>query len=201
MRVPLLAMGAISTNSWFWSAVFHARDTKFTESADYFFATMQIMVITCASWYRMARGRLSSSVQLSLGLSVLMFYLYYVYSMTFQLFDYGWHMKINGFFVAVHYVSWLAWGLTWGKGRAYKWKSITFLTLVLAAASCEVFDFPPKWGLVDAHATWHILTAPMIPLWYSFWVDDASFETVREGKEDEGGSPLVRMGKFWNENG
>lgn len=78
--------------------------------------------------------------------------------------------------VAAHFVSWIVWSLSLGKKRAYRWMAIAFLAMVLLAASCEIFDFPPLWGLVDAHATWHCLTAPMLPLWYKFWIEDTAWE-------------------------
>lgn len=81
--------------------------------------------------------------------------------------------------VGAHFISWIIWSLSLGKKRTYKWQAIGFLAMVLLAASCEVFDFPPVWGLIDAHATWHCLTAPMLPLWYQFWIEDTAFEMQR----------------------
>jgi post-GPI attachment to proteins factor 3 len=31
-----VAFGFVSLNTWFWSAIFHSRDSKFTEKMDYF---------------------------------------------------------------------------------------------------------------------------------------------------------------------
>jgi hypothetical protein len=53
---------------------------------------------------------------------------------------------------------------------------VGFLTLVLLAAACEVFDFPPYRGIWDAHSVWHSLTVPMIPVWYFFWIEDCKWE-------------------------
>ena len=190
MYHPMILFSLVAINSWFWSAVFHARDTEFTESADYFFATSQLMYSFWLAAYRISGDEEEGSMKRlsgtwGLGLLTIGFYVYYLWSMKYVLFDYGWHMKINGVLVASHFAVWLVWCLTRGKNRKYSWKSITFLGLVLAAATCEVFDFPPVWGILDAHAAWHLMTAPMLPLWYGFWADDAEFEGRKRGKGKE----------------
>ena len=42
----------------------------------------------------------------------------------------------------------------------------------------EVFDFPPLYTLVDAHALWHAVTIPLIYLWWLFVCDDAKLRTA-----------------------
>ena len=46
------------------------------------------------------------------------------------------------------------------------------LGMPLAAAIFELRDFPPVFGLLDAHACWHISTALLTPLWWLFVVED-----------------------------
>lgn len=41
-----------------------------------------------------------------------------------------------------------------------------------AAALLEIFDFPPLFGLLDAHAIWHGLTPPLIYLYYDIAKED-----------------------------
>jgi hypothetical protein len=41
----------------------------------------------------------------------------------------------------------------------------------------EIYDFPPLWGILDAHAIWHATTVPITYLWWSFIKDDATFRT------------------------
>ena len=55
MRIPLYVHSAVAMNSWLWSTIFHARDIPFTEAADYFFATMQLMFSMWMAIYRMSR--------------------------------------------------------------------------------------------------------------------------------------------------
>lgn len=44
---------------------------------------------------------------------------------------------------------------------------------ILLAMLLEVLDFPPWFGVIDAHAVWHGVTPPLIYLWWSFIRDDA----------------------------
>lgn len=41
----------------------------------------------------------------------------------------------------------------------------------------EIFDFPPFWGVFDAHALWHACTVPITILWWTFIKEDASWRT------------------------
>lgn len=41
----------------------------------------------------------------------------------------------------------------------------------------EIYDFPPIYGLFDAHSIWHACTVPLTYLWWSFIRDDAVIET------------------------
>ncbi|KAG5463414.1 MAG: Per1-like-domain-containing protein [Olpidium bornovanus] len=45
------------------------------------------------------------------------------------------------------------------------------------AMSLEIFDFPPLYGALDAHALWHAASIPVIPYWYRFLVRDARWES------------------------
>ena len=73
-----------------------------------------------------------------------------------------------------------------GRSRPHRFYAVGFLTLILLAAICEVFDFQPIWGIMDAHATWHTLTAPMVPVWYRFWTKDCEYERAKGRGRKEG---------------
>jgi hypothetical protein len=49
---------------------------------------------------------------------------------------------------------------------------LMFVLSVNMAALFEVLDFPPFFGLVDAHSLWHALTVPLTPVWYRFICED-----------------------------
>jgi hypothetical protein len=37
---------------------------------------------------------------------------------------------------------------------------------IILAMSLELFDFPPWWGMLDAHALWHLGTVGPTIWWY-----------------------------------
>ncbi len=47
------------------------------------------------------------------------------------------------------------------------------VALTTAATTLEVFDFAPWARVLDAHALWHLATAPLAVLWYDFLLTDA----------------------------
>jgi hypothetical protein len=49
----------------------------------------------------------------------------------------------------------------------------------------EIFDFPPVWGIFDAHSIWHAATLPITYLWWSFIKDDAIIRTTILAKKSE----------------
>jgi len=61
-------------------------------------------------------------------------------------------------------------------------KAFIFVVLTTAATALELFDFPP-WALtIDAHALWHLVTAPIAYFWYNFLVEDSLDLSWREYK-------------------
>jgi len=61
-------------------------------------------------------------------------------------------------------------------------KAIVFVALTTAAISLELFDFPPWARIIDAHALWHLSTAPIALRWYDFLVEDSLDPSWREQK-------------------
>lgn len=70
---------------------------------------------------------------------------------------------------------WAVWaGLTRHPARWKLWVVVVGGGLALLL---EIYDFPPYWEYVDAHALWHASTIPLSYLWWSFIKDDADFRT------------------------
>jgi hypothetical protein len=55
----------------------------------------------------------------------------------------------------------------------HAYKAAIFVALTIAATSLELLDFPPWQRTIDAHSLWHLSTAPIIPYWYSFLIEDS----------------------------
>jgi len=61
-------------------------------------------------------------------------------------------------------------------------------TLCLAGTA-EVWDFPPAWGLLDAHALWHCVTPGCVWLWYRFVEADCVMWGGAGGDTNPGDEP------------
>ncbi|KAJ3298942.1 Post-GPI attachment to proteins factor 3 [Rhizoclosmatium sp. JEL0117] len=178
MTNALLAM-----SGWFWSSIFHARDTSFTEKMDYFSA---ILMITFNAYMSLVKTfNLSNpnnrGYRALLRLLLISFYVIHVSKLTFWPFDYGYNM-IAGITVGmISNLSWIYWCTTNRANRGYWWKMVLFVVLLMSAMLLEVLDFPPYLWILDAHALWHAATVPLVYLYYSFFVDDLHYEVTNTG--------------------
>lgn len=85
-------------------------------------------------------------------------------------------MKVCVAMGLVQILLWVFWaGVTHHPSR---WKLWVVMIGGGLAALLEIYDFPPYWGFVDAHALWHATTIPLSFLWWSFIRDDSEFRTA-----------------------
>lgn len=149
--------------AWAASGLFHTRDVRTTEAADYMladafilwgFLTTAIRVTGLQRWTQWVPLILAGGAA----------YTWHWHRMLTQLFDYGFNVLLC---IVLGALQSLVWGVWVGKvhhvARHRMW---LFLGLINAATALEVFDFAPWWDLVDAHALWHAAT---VPLSYVFW--------------------------------
>lgn len=54
--------------------------------------------------------------------------------------------------------------------RSNAWYCMGIQLWLACATMLEIFDFPPYFGLFDAHCVWHGATIPLGYLWYRFWL-------------------------------
>jgi hypothetical protein len=54
---------------------------------------------------------------------------------------------------------------------------------IQAALLLELFDFPPIWGIFDAHSLWHATTAPLAKTLWDFHIEDALFEISNKAEK------------------
>ncbi|KAL4437289.1 hypothetical protein ABPG75_004428 [Micractinium tetrahymenae] len=157
----------LSINAWLWSAVFHGRDTRFTERFDYFSAALLIFFNLFLSIVRVCR--LCSPAALAvLAAPLLLFLASHFRFMLFVLFDYGYHVKVCIAASAAQSLLWLLWALAARPRPPGRRPLLSFILLVNACMALEVLDFPPVLATLDAHSLWHAATAPLIYLFYHF---------------------------------
>jgi len=208
MKHYYLVWALVSINAWVWSSVFHTRDLPLTEKLDYFSAALAILyalyftVIRLFHLYSpLPRSRLTTSnpkTETNLirrtwaSLCVILYIGHVAYLSLLPRFDYTYNMAFNLTIGILHNVLWLVYALPGhfirrfpsGKSSLHRPPFVSragvFVVLTTAATSLELFDFPPWGRIIDAHALWHLSTAPIALYWYDFLVDDALDSTWRE---------------------
>ncbi|MDP2434545.1 MAG: post-GPI attachment to proteins factor 3 [archaeon] len=169
---------AMGLNAWFWSAVFHSRDTAFTEKMDYFSA---YLLIVWGLWVAIVRtldvrGVRSQALVLA---ALLAWYGCHVGYLSIVRFDYGYNMQVNVATAVLASVFWLAW-LSLHRERPYARLYLCAILGVYPMSLLELLDFSPVLGLVDAHALWHLSTVPFCFLTYAAVKADLSFPEESE---------------------
>ncbi|XP_077282963.1 per1-like protein PGAP3 [Arctopsyche grandis] len=164
----------VCVNAWFWSIVFHTRDTYFTEFMDYACAFSMVVIVFYCFGMRVLYGKpkLWGVMFSCLCASYYINHVVYLYS---EKIDYGYNMVANvsaGFLGGLGWFIWCSVQL-W-RGRLYVWRCLAFVVLTAASMLLELSDFPPLFHFWDAHALWHVSTAPLPFLFYRFIIDDCS---------------------------
>lgn len=66
---------------------------------------------------------------------------------------------LNGF-------GWVAWSMPRLKSRPYVQWCIYTVVFAMMSMLLELWDFPPLFWALDAHALWHCVTSPLPFMWY-----------------------------------
>ncbi|CAK7291144.1 post-GPI attachment to proteins factor 3 isoform X2 [Canis lupus baileyi] len=166
--------GKVSLNAWFWSTVFHTKDTDLTEKMDYFCASTVILhsiYLCCVRTVGLQHPAVASAFRalLLLMLTAHVSYLSLVH------FDYGYNLAANVAIGLVNVVWWLAWCLRNLRRLPHVRKCMVVVLLLQGLSLLELLDFPPFFWVLDAHAIWHISTIPVHVLFFSFLEDDSLY--------------------------
>ena len=256
----------VSVNGWVWSAVFHARDTKWTEYMDYASANAMFFYALFASVVRVGAGgegeggggsgrgraawRRYVFIVLVAAVTLTLLVLHVRRATGGMRYDYDFNMRVMIISATCHWVILLTWAYAyrpwWWKTKANKAAKVSkakrtegigeeegasearcgaapaaaaveeansfpytnspytlyetpgrrrahpgrhVLALCCAtyhvAALAEVLDFPPLWGLLDAHGLWHCATPVCIWLWYKFVKADLSLTMKTKRRKTE----------------
>ncbi|CAG5011191.1 unnamed protein product [Parnassius apollo] len=183
-RTPIVLFwhffAAVCMNAWIWSIIFHTRDNPFTEFMDYACALSMVMILFVAAIVRVFHKR-RKTVAVILVLSVL-YYVEHVRYLYSESVDYDYNMVVNIFFGVAGCGVWALWaGAQVAAGRSYAWRALAFVAGSGAALALELLDFPPHLHAWDAHALWHLATAPLVPLFYRFVIDDLKYTQKAQG--------------------
>ncbi|XP_077315845.1 GPI-specific phospholipase A2-like PGAP3 [Lithobates pipiens] len=169
-----LTFAMVSINAWFWSTIFHTRDTAITEKMDYFCASAVILHSIYLCCMR-TLGLRYPSFATAFGAVLVVLFACHVSYLTLGRFDYSYNMLANASFGMINLGWWLAWCLKRRSHQPYLWKCVLVVVLLQSLALLELLDFPPVCWVLDAHALWHFSTIPLNVLFYSFLKDDSLY--------------------------
>ena len=172
--------------------MFHARDVLLTERLDYFCASLGIVTSFVLQLIRALHIRriLPRLVLLSTALSLYLLHICYLH---FVHFDYGWNMLVS-LITGLLYSSFTC-AVAVYERRPYMRTILGCHLYLWTVALFEVFDFPPLWGLLDAHAVWHGATMWVGVAFWRVMIEDAQWEVEREkGRGDSRGYSRLKEG-------
>ncbi|KAF3921306.1 hypothetical protein ABW21_db0208241 [Orbilia brochopaga] len=166
--------------AWFFSAVFHTRDSIPTERLDYFGAGALVLFnlfyapIVIFRPFRSSRSPLSGSERKFApwvyvwGAVCITAYAGHVYFLQFVRWDYTYNMAANVVVGMCQNVLWIYYSITRYDRDKKPWAlwpaGIVFW--VGCAMSLELLDFPPVLDALDAHALWHAAT--ILPIMWMY---------------------------------
>ncbi|XP_053688104.1 post-GPI attachment to proteins factor 3 [Sabethes cyaneus] len=176
----------ICLNAWIWSTVFHARDFPITELFDYAFAYSMVL----ASFYCMVMRmihRKTKYLRALFSVLCLVFFVNHFSYLSVGRFDYAYNMKANIVTGMTGAAGWIFWCFLQRRKRRYVWKCFLFIVLATSSLLLEINDFPPIFWAFDAHSLWHLITAPLTVLFYSFIIDDCRSlrQELHDGEPEE----------------
>ena len=182
--------------------LYHRTDLPFTEKMDYFSAALAIFYALyftlirifhiyptqrTASVYSPGETLFTPGAYVSWTYLCIFVYLLHVSYLSYlPRFDYTYNMIFNVAVGAAHNLLWLIYSLPArlsivrrfpSRPRSYRppcaSQAALFVALTTSAMALELFDFPPWWRVLDAHALWHLATIPIAVYWYDFLIADA----------------------------
>ncbi|XP_017886706.1 post-GPI attachment to proteins factor 3 isoform X3 [Ceratina calcarata] len=172
LKVPQFH-GKICMHGWFWSSVFHARDTPFTEVMDYTCAFIMVLTLLYCMLLRITYRNNKSFVVITCGyLSILYSHLSHLWS---GYINYDYNMKFN---VVIGFSTFVLTMIWWRRNRkrlSYIYLIGWFNVLTVLVTILEVADFAPIFWVFDAHSLWHASTVPLAILIYRFMMADCSY--------------------------
>ncbi|XP_050537327.1 post-GPI attachment to proteins factor 3 [Daktulosphaira vitifoliae] len=165
----------VSANCWIWSAVFHGRDTMFTEIMDYISAYAMVLF----AFYTIGHRILLFSKPIIKSTFTLICSFAFIYHSLYLLtteYDYKYNMTTNLLVGTVTGTAMLIWAV-WNRKKMGHGKYLIFYVIGMTLASLlELADFPPILWTFDAHSLWHLATAPNAYFMYKFAIEDCKHQ-------------------------
>lgn len=174
LRKYYLLFGYFGLASWTFSMIFHTRDFGITEKLDYFGAGASVMYglyYTPIRVFRLDKNTpMNNSIVRTWTALCVTLYLAHVAYLAFWRFDYTYNMAANVVVGIIQNVLWTWFSVTRYNKSRKSWATFPGICVawITLAMSLELFDFPPWWGMIDAHSLWHLGTVGPTCLFYKY---------------------------------
>jgi hypothetical protein len=184
MRNHLSFYPYVALTAWFSSAVFHAKKTRRSTWIDY---SAALVFLAYGLWLTLRRVAGASKSWPVFTVNIVgscfgIWLLVRLRDMQRDLVSFDKHMHACIAIAVCTICLWLFWLVLGGDKGSNDKKKLPYpfnrfrcliCQISFAAASMlELFDFPPYWGILDAHSLWHLATVPLGFQWYEFWRQD-----------------------------
>ena len=172
LRKWYVAFGYFGYASWIFSMLFHTRDFNVTEKLDYFAAGASVfygLYYTPIRVFRLEQGTPVKQSLLRMWTLVCgCLFAAHVSYLTFWRWDYGYNMAANVVAGVVQNLLWSGFSILSYRRLQKTWTAWPGLIVawIVLAMSLELLDFPPLWGMIDAHSLWHLGTVGPTVWWY-----------------------------------
>ncbi|KAH9624234.1 hypothetical protein KSS87_004977 [Heliosperma pusillum] len=174
--------GILAMNCWFWAAILHTRDLDVTEKLGYSSSVTLLGFGLVLAIFR-AFSLKNEAAKVMVGAPIIALVIAHILYLNLYYLDHGLNMKVCSAMGVAQFLVWAVW--TGMCPHPSRWKSRVVVFGGALSILLLIYDFPPYWGYVDAHALWHATTIPLSYLWWSFIKDDAEYITLIRSKKDE----------------
>lgn len=163
---------------WVCSALYHSKKVHHTTQLDLTSALGFILFGLFVAVRRIWGSGASTVGVTVLASSIVVAWCCRAYFMFQGMVSFDSHMKLSIGIVILTTTLWVLWVLyaqfiaADRKGMSAKYLCLLCQLWLIGASALEIFDFPPYWGIFDAHSLWHAVTVPLGFLWYRFWEQD-----------------------------
>ncbi len=180
----------VSLNAWLCSAYFHSKITPFSSLIDYISALLLISYSLWLVFRRIMGVKVNSILVTTLFVLYSALIINRIKLMIQNKITFDSHMTLAISLSCIHIILWVFWIIykccqNNNNNNNYNYKLtrkriyiiICCQIWFIIASMLEIFDFPPFFGIFDAHSLWHLATPLLGSLWYYFWSIDALIES------------------------
>ena len=159
----------IAINTWIWSTLYHYKRNSSSEFLD---LSSALSFLAYSLW--IAILRINMRFLSNFYVIILLFLFLFLCPLTYQilrmlqgLVPFSEHMFVCIIIATIHTILWIFWACI--VRNKIGLLAILWQLYFIAAAAFEIFDFPPYFGIFDAHSLWHAATIPLGFFVYYFW--------------------------------